>query len=448
MSVTRIQVVDDQFLFAQALGAVIAGIEGFELAGIATTGPQALAMARDRQPDVVLLDYQLPGYGADVLIPRLLSIAPEARIIVLTNDASDAALTISVRAGAAGFMTKDRALEDVVQALTDAVEGQPLLTADQLAHAAATEEQDRRAEEERAHAAALYELSRLVLSGGRPAATLERAVGLIGDLLAADVVAVWDRSSDGRLALMASRSSGATLPSHLSGDADPHLGRALRERHPTHARFGPKEGPAWAGGATEALLASMRAAGGVVGLLVLARRGRPFARADVDLAATLADSLASIRPEPPAPPAGGDDRARRRRGVRERWSALRPASDAPVRGPLLPPARVEAARARLPAALGLALAAMLAAAGALGADGPLAVALAVVLAAASLWAAGGGRLALRVLLLAALLAYVERVSVAVLAPHPADLSVALAGAGALLALVLALLVAAAHRRRA
>ncbi|MGH2498594.1 MAG: response regulator, partial [Candidatus Limnocylindria bacterium] len=146
VSGTKIEVVDDHFLFAQALAAVIRESDLVDLVGIATTGPQALAMARDHQPDVVLLDHHLPGYPADLLIPRLLSIAPEARIIVLTDDTSDAALASAVRAGAVGFLTKDRAIEDVVASVTAATTSEALLTA----------------EEDRAQATALYELSRLI----------------------------------------------------------------------------------------------------------------------------------------------------------------------------------------------------------------------------------------------------------------------------------------------
>ena len=117
MTDPRVLVVDDHFVFAQAIAAAIGQVEGFELIGIAVTGPQALAMAREHLPDVVLLDFHLPGYAADSLIPRIRDAAPGARIVVLTSDVSERAMAAAMDAGADVFITKDKAFEDVIDAL-------------------------------------------------------------------------------------------------------------------------------------------------------------------------------------------------------------------------------------------------------------------------------------------------------------------------------------------
>ena len=127
-----VHIVDDHFLFASSLASVIKDIERYELIGISVTGPQALTMVREEQPDVVLLDYHLPGYGADMLIPRLHSASPETRVIVLTSDTSDGAMVSALHAGAVGFMTKDKAIDDVLDALGTVADGGTMLTPRQL----------------------------------------------------------------------------------------------------------------------------------------------------------------------------------------------------------------------------------------------------------------------------------------------------------------------------
>ncbi len=132
MPPTRVQIVDDHFLFAEALGSVIRDLPEYDLVGIAVTGPQAVSMSQDKQPEVILLDYHLPGYSADQLIPRLRNASPSSRVIILTSDTSEASLVKGIQAGVSGFLTKDRALDDVVQALRLVSSGQNILTDDQI----------------------------------------------------------------------------------------------------------------------------------------------------------------------------------------------------------------------------------------------------------------------------------------------------------------------------
>lgn len=136
---TRVQIVDDHFLFAEALGSVIREMPEYDLVGIAVTGPQALSMAQEKKPQVVLLDFHLPGYSADTLAPRIRTAAPGAKIIILTSDLSPASMIKGVQAGAIGYLTKDRALDDVIQALGAVVAGQNVLTPEQQAQARALE---------------------------------------------------------------------------------------------------------------------------------------------------------------------------------------------------------------------------------------------------------------------------------------------------------------------
>lgn len=95
-------------------------------------------MARAKRPQLVLLDFHLPGYSADVLAPRIREAAPGVRIIILTSDTSDESLVKGVLAGADGYLTKDRALDDVVQILSEVSQGRSALTPQQVDAAALT----------------------------------------------------------------------------------------------------------------------------------------------------------------------------------------------------------------------------------------------------------------------------------------------------------------------
>ncbi len=128
-----VQIVEDHVLFAEALGSVIRDLPEYDLVGISATGPEAISTAREKQPAVILLDYHLPGYNAEELIPLLKGVAPESRVIILTSDTSDASLVRSVQAGIDGYLTKDKALDDIVSALGQVAKHQSLLTEEQLA---------------------------------------------------------------------------------------------------------------------------------------------------------------------------------------------------------------------------------------------------------------------------------------------------------------------------
>lgn len=123
----RVEVVEDHFMFAEAIASVLRD-GGFEIVGIAVTGPQAVTMAQDKQPDVVLLDFHLPGYTGDQLMERIAKVCPKARVVVLTSDTSETSLARAVPAGAMGYITKDKALDDIVQTVRTVSEGRSALT--------------------------------------------------------------------------------------------------------------------------------------------------------------------------------------------------------------------------------------------------------------------------------------------------------------------------------
>ncbi|MBA2719738.1 MAG: response regulator transcription factor [Chloroflexi bacterium] len=122
----RVLLVEDHQLLADALSALLGREADMEIVGIAGTVADAKAMARERL-DVVLMDYRLPdGTGAEAT-RAIKARWPAARVVMVTALSDDETVLESIQAGADGYMTKDRAAEDVVNAVRAAHAGEILL---------------------------------------------------------------------------------------------------------------------------------------------------------------------------------------------------------------------------------------------------------------------------------------------------------------------------------
>jgi DNA-binding NarL/FixJ family response regulator len=123
MAANRVRVViaDDQRLFAEALEAILSTDGRIAIVGRAGTGEAAVDLARDEQPDVVLMDIAMPvmdGIAATEAIRRQV---PGTRVIVLTGSDAPHDVSRARSAGAAGYVTKDQIAGDLVRAILDAV---------------------------------------------------------------------------------------------------------------------------------------------------------------------------------------------------------------------------------------------------------------------------------------------------------------------------------------
>jgi DNA-binding NarL/FixJ family response regulator len=122
----RVLFVEDHQLLADALAAMLAREPDMHVVGIAGTVADAKVMARE-QLDVVLMDYRLPdGTGAEAT-RAIKARWPAARVVMVTALTDDETLLESIQAGADGYLTKDRAAEDVVNAVRAAHAGETLL---------------------------------------------------------------------------------------------------------------------------------------------------------------------------------------------------------------------------------------------------------------------------------------------------------------------------------
>jgi len=122
----RVLLVEDHQLLADALAAMLSREPDIEVIGIAGTVAEAKLMSRERL-DVVLMDYRLPdGTGAEAT-RAIKARWPAARVVMVTALTDDETVLESIQAGADGYLTKDRAAEDVVQAVRAAHAGETLL---------------------------------------------------------------------------------------------------------------------------------------------------------------------------------------------------------------------------------------------------------------------------------------------------------------------------------
>ena len=122
----RVLFVEDHQLLADALAAMLAREPDMQVVGIAGTVADAKIMARE-QLDVVLMDYRLPdGTGAEAT-RAIKARWSAAHVVMVTALTDDETLLESIQAGADGYLTKDRAAEDVVTAVRAAHAGETLL---------------------------------------------------------------------------------------------------------------------------------------------------------------------------------------------------------------------------------------------------------------------------------------------------------------------------------
>ncbi len=124
-----IQVVlaDDQPLVRAGLRVLIAGTPGIDVAGEAGTGAEAVRLARQARPDVVMMDIRMPGMDGIEATRLITADDNTARVIVLTTFDDDDYVYAALRAGASGFLVKDMALEDILAAIRVVAAGDALI---------------------------------------------------------------------------------------------------------------------------------------------------------------------------------------------------------------------------------------------------------------------------------------------------------------------------------
>jgi DNA-binding NarL/FixJ family response regulator len=110
----RVLIADDEELFGNALEVILAADERIEVVGRALDGRQAVVMARELNPDVVLLDLSMPGVDGFAAIEAMLGDDAARRVVVLSGSADPADLHKARAVGAYGYLTKERIADELV----------------------------------------------------------------------------------------------------------------------------------------------------------------------------------------------------------------------------------------------------------------------------------------------------------------------------------------------
>ncbi|HEY0778155.1 MAG TPA: response regulator transcription factor, partial [Gemmatirosa sp.] len=109
----RVLVCDDHAVVREGIRHVLAGEPGFEVVAEAANGEQALALAAQHRPDVVVLDVTMPGESGLRVAPKLRAAVPETRVLILSMHDNAEYVREGVRAGASGYLLKDSAAAEL-----------------------------------------------------------------------------------------------------------------------------------------------------------------------------------------------------------------------------------------------------------------------------------------------------------------------------------------------
>lgn len=123
----RVLLVDDQALFREALGTILSLQPDLQVVGEAANGQEALAAAAEHQPDVILMDLNMPILDGVAATRRLKESGAAARVIVLTTFDNDETVFDGLRAGAVGYLLKDVSSAKLVEAIRAAAHGESFL---------------------------------------------------------------------------------------------------------------------------------------------------------------------------------------------------------------------------------------------------------------------------------------------------------------------------------
>lgn len=124
----RIMIVDDHAIVREGLRRILGATPDLIVAGEAEDGLAALSQLEECKPDVVLVDISMPGMSGIELIGRIHQADPQIAILVLSMHKEEQFAVRALKAGAAGYLTKDCALEQLTQAIHKVVSGGRFIT--------------------------------------------------------------------------------------------------------------------------------------------------------------------------------------------------------------------------------------------------------------------------------------------------------------------------------
>jgi DNA-binding NarL/FixJ family response regulator len=131
----KVLLADDQTMIRQGFGYVIGLQEDMVLIGEASDGQEAVELAELRRPHVMLMDIQMPRMTGIEAAQSIMARLPETKIVILTTFDDQEYLYRGIRAGAVGYLLKDAAVEEMLEAIRSAFRGEAVYKTGLAAHA-------------------------------------------------------------------------------------------------------------------------------------------------------------------------------------------------------------------------------------------------------------------------------------------------------------------------
>jgi DNA-binding NarL/FixJ family response regulator len=128
MEPLRILIADDHPLFRHGVQALLSATPDTEVVGEASTGEEAISLAATLQPDVILMDIQMPGVNGIEATRRILRESPQVRILMVTMFEDEASVFTAMRAGARGYVLKDTEKTELLRAINAVGNGEAIFS--------------------------------------------------------------------------------------------------------------------------------------------------------------------------------------------------------------------------------------------------------------------------------------------------------------------------------
>ena len=126
----RVAVVDDQRLFTRGLSGLVGMLPGVEVVGVAYDGEEAVALCREEEPDVVLMDISMPKMDGISATREIKDLLPQTAVVILTGHEEDEHVFEGIKAGAQGYLLKDSEPEDLSRAIHTVFAGNTIIAPD------------------------------------------------------------------------------------------------------------------------------------------------------------------------------------------------------------------------------------------------------------------------------------------------------------------------------
>jgi DNA-binding NarL/FixJ family response regulator len=118
-NVIRVMIADDHPLIRQGLEVVLGGQEDIQLVASAADGYEAVKLAKENNPDVIIMDVQMPEKDGIAALQEILEFSPDARVLILTSFGESENVIKAIRAGATGYLLKDSNSDRLLQSIRE-----------------------------------------------------------------------------------------------------------------------------------------------------------------------------------------------------------------------------------------------------------------------------------------------------------------------------------------